>query len=144
MKKSLPIGLACFSLSYIALSLLGAWLLPDQGWASSMWVTYLPVNGVAALCAVLVGFSIGRLNVAGTVLCALIIYALVFIVTIGLLVAISSRGTGTVVWPPLLGPALARDWLGWVVGLVAGVAWPVFWLLVYQRVSPRPVPLASS
>jgi hypothetical protein len=144
MTKSLSVGLACFSFSYIALSLLGAWLLPDQGWLSSIWISYLPVNGLVALCAVLIGFSAGRLSVTGTALCALVIYILVFVITIGLLVAISSRGKGTLVWPPLLGAALAREWVGWVVGFVAGVGWPVLWLLVCRRLSPRPAQLVSS
>ena len=140
MTKSLRVGLTCFGLSYVALSLLAAWLLPDHGWLATGWANSIIVCAVVALCSVLIGLAAGRLAVASTAICGLLIYLAVFAVTIGLSAWISSRGTGNLVWPPLLGPALGRHWLGLLASAVAGIAWPVIWLLAFRRIAPRLAP----
>ena|SRR6185312_11106362 len=144
MTRSLSTGLACFVLSYVTLSLLAAWLLPDQGWLATDWANNIIICAVVALCSVLIGLAVGRLTVASTVICGLLIYIVVFAVIVGLSVSLSSRGTGSIVWPPLLGAALGRHWLGLLAGAVSGIAWPVIWLLVFRRIAPRLAPSASS
>jgi hypothetical protein len=144
MTRSLRVGLACFGLSSVALSLSAAFLLPDEGWIATEWVNYIGVYSVVALASVLIGLALGRLTVAGTAICALLIQVAVIAIIIGGYVALSSRGTENVVWPPLLGAWLARVWLGWLAGFAASVLWPVVWLLVIRRVTPRLVASAGS
>jgi len=144
MTRSLRIGLACFGLSYVALSLLAASLLPDEGWLATDWVNYIVVYSAVALASVLIGLALGRLTVTGTALCALLIQVAVIAIIIGGYVALSSRGTGNVVWPTLLGAWLARVWLGWLAGFAASVLWPVVWLLVFRRVTHRLAASAGS
>lgn len=144
MTRSLRIGLVCFGLSYVTLLLLAAWLLPDKGWLATDWANYIVVFAVAALASVLIGLAAGRLTVAGTAICALLIQVAVITMIIGGYVAVSSRGTGNIVWPPLLGASLARVWLGWLAGVAASVLWPLVWLLVFRRVTSRLAPSAGS
>jgi hypothetical protein len=144
MTKSSRIGLACFGLSYLGLALLAAWLLPDGGWLATDWANYFVIFAAVALCSVLIGVTAGHLTILGTAICSLLIQVAVIVVIIGGYVALSSRGTGTIVWPSLLGASLARVWLSWLAGVIAGVLWPVVWLLVFRRVTPRVATSPSS
>lgn len=144
MTKSSLIGLTYFGISYLALALLAGWLLPDKGWLATDWANYFVIYAVVTLCSVLIGLTAGRLTVPGTAICSLLIQATVIAVIIGVYVALSSGGTGTVVWPPLVGASLTSVWLTWLAGVIAGVLWPVVWLLVFRRVTPRLAASASS
>lgn len=143
MTLSLPLGLLCFGVTYVGLSLLAAWRLPGAGWLASAWLNVLVVSAVAAGGAVVLGLSVGRLTPTATAICAFVIQVAGIATIIGLYVALSSRGQGTVVWPPLLGSALLRVWPSWLAGVVAGTVWPVVWLLVFRRVAPRLAPAVS-
>ncbi len=138
------IGLVCFGLSYVTLSLLATGLLPDEGWLATDWANDIVVFSVVALTSVLIGLAGGRMTLAGTAICAFLIQVAVIAIIIGGYVALSSRGTGHVVWPPLLGAWLARVWLGWLGGVAASVLWPVAWLLVFRRAMPRLAPSERS
>ena len=137
MTKSLRIGLACFVISYIALSLLAASLLPEDGWLATDWANCLVVCAAVALACVLIALAAGRLTVTGTAMCALLVQLAFFAAVVGVFVALSSRGKGTIVWPLLLGASLARVWRGWLPGAAAAVVWPVFWLVLIRRAVPK-------
>ena len=62
MTKSSPTGLFCFCVTYIGLSLVAAWALPDAGWVASTWANIFIVSGLVATCAVAFGLIAGRLT----------------------------------------------------------------------------------
>lgn len=144
MAKSLRFGLATFGVSYFAFSLLVSWLLPDSGWLASTWASYLLVYSVAALGAVLVGATVGRVTLAGVIGCALAIQVAAIAIVIASTVAFDLRGSNAVVPLSLLGSALAAVWRPWSGGVVAAVVWPVVWLLVFHQVTPRLAPSLRS
>ena len=144
MTKSLRFGLAIFGVSYIAFSLLVSWWLPDSGWPASTWASYLLVDSVAALGAVLVGATAGRVTLAGVTVCSLVIQVALIAIVIGSTVVFDLRGSNAVVPLSLLGSALAGVWRSWLGGVVAAVVWPVAWLLVFHRVTPRLAPTFRS
>ena len=140
MNKSLHLGLLFFGVSYVALSMLVAWALPDEGWLASNWTNFFLLSVAVAGCSVFLGLVGGRLTPNSVGICSFVIQVAVVATTLGLLVALSSRGTGTFVWPPLLGAALARNWLGLSASFVAGIIWPVVWVLVLRRAAARLAP----
>lgn len=144
MRKSLTIGLLAFALSYILLALLAAWWLPDTGWLASDWVSDLVVSALVAACAVACGLAVGRLTLGAMAICSLALQVAVAGTTLGLMVALSSRGTGTIVWPSQLGAVLAPHRVGLAANFVAGVVWPIAWLLVVRRLAPQRVSFAGS
>lgn len=144
MKKSLALGLLFFAVQYVVLSLLVAWALPDDGWLASPWANFFLLSVAVAGCSVFLGLVGGRLTPVSVGICSFVIQVAVVATTIGLLVALSSRGTGTVVWPPLLGASLARNWFGLLASAAAGIIWPVIWLLVLRRAVPRLAPSVGS
>jgi hypothetical protein len=135
--KSLGVGLSAFSASYIALMLAAAWLLPSNGWLGSVWLLYLVVYAVTALCAVLIGTAAGRVTPTGVAACSLAIQVAVVAIVIGSTVVLDLLGSNLTVPLPWLGHALAGVWLSWLGGSVAAVIWPVVWSLVLRHVTPR-------
>lgn len=136
MTKSLPFGLLCFCATYIGLSLVAAWGLPDSGWATSAWVNIFVVSGLISACAVALALTAGRLTLAATAICGLAIQLMVVALLVAIYVSLSSQARGTITWPPLLGSWLIRVWPEWLGEIAAAGIWPVVWLTVFRRLAP--------
>src|SRR5690349_8141322 len=139
MTKSLAVGLAAFTVSYLIISVLITWALNAAGVGLLTYYSIFP-NLVAAPCAILVGLYVGRLTLTSIAICSLFTQFIVFAGVVAAAVKLSGQPSQSVTWP-LLDAVIIESGGTWVVSTFFAVGLPMLSLcLMSQRNRP---PLGS-